>query len=97
MAADTLLIRQARFALMRDESGDFAEDVDIVIEGGRIAEIEAVEPSTHGARVVARARVDPGYRDRLLGDGNAAVVELDLDPGVNVLTALENTPQVHNV
>jgi 5-methylthioadenosine/S-adenosylhomocysteine deaminase len=39
MAADTLLIRQARFALMRDESGDFAEGVDIVIEGGRIAEI----------------------------------------------------------
>lgn len=39
MAADALLIRRARFALMTDESGAFAEDVDIVIEGGRIAEI----------------------------------------------------------
>ena len=52
-----------------------------------------------GARVVARAWVDPEYRKRLLANGKAAVAEL----GVSMprhhrhLVVLENTPQVQNV
>ena len=62
-----------------------------------IDKLENVEPSTHGARVVARAWVDAEFRSYLLNDGMAAVASLGLDPGFTILTALENTPRVHNV
>jgi nitrile hydratase subunit alpha len=52
----------------------------------------------HGARVVARAWVDPDYRERLLADGTAAVRELGIDGAeLNTLVAVENTPAVHNL
>jgi nitrile hydratase len=51
----------------------------------------------NGARVVARAWVDPAYRQRLLDDGSAAIAELGLDGNRNPLRVVENTPAVHNV
>jgi nitrile hydratase len=52
----------------------------------------------HGARVVARAWVDPDYRERLLADGRAAARELGIDPGpAPVLVAVENTDRVHHM
>jgi nitrile hydratase len=50
-----------------------------------------------GARVVARAWVDPAYRARLLADGSAAVAELGIDMEGVKLVVVENTPQVHNL
>jgi nitrile hydratase len=50
-----------------------------------------------GARVVARAWVDPAYRDRLLTNGSAAVSELGIDMEGVKLVVVENTPQVHNL
>jgi nitrile hydratase subunit alpha len=52
-----------------------------------------------GARMVARAWTDPGYRDRLLADGNAAAAELGFGAGTRgyLLKAVENTPAVHNM
>jgi nitrile hydratase len=51
-----------------------------------------------GARVVARAWVDPEYKARLLADGTAALKELDVSglQGEH-MHILENTPAVHNV
>ena len=63
----------------------------------KIAEVEAVDPETHGARVVARAWTDVGFRAALLADANGAVEGMGLDSGVTDLTALENTPRLHNV
>ena len=52
----------------------------------------------NGARVVARAWVDPAYRARLLADGLAATAELGVDVTIDEnLVVLENTPAVHNV
>jgi nitrile hydratase len=52
----------------------------------------------HGARVVARAWVDPDFRDRLLADGTAAVQELGIGGAeLNTLVAVENTAEVHNL
>jgi nitrile hydratase len=53
----------------------------------------------NGARMVARAWKDPGYRDRLLADGNAAAAELGFGAGTHgyLLKAIENTPAVHNM
>jgi nitrile hydratase subunit alpha len=51
-----------------------------------------------GARLVARAWVDDGFRARLLEDARGAALELDLDPGLSpVVVALENTETVHHV
>ena len=50
-----------------------------------------------GARVIARAWVDPEFRKRLLADGKRAVAEFGIDLEADRLIAVENTPQVHNV
>jgi nitrile hydratase len=52
----------------------------------------------NGARVVARAWVDPAYRTRLLDDGTAAIAELGFGgPEGEHLVVVPNTPTVHNV
>ena len=51
-----------------------------------------------GARLVARAWVDGGFKKRLLTDARQAALELDLDPGPSpVVIALENTETVHHM
>jgi nitrile hydratase subunit alpha len=52
----------------------------------------------NGAKVVARAWVDPAYKARLLQDASAAIAELGFS-GVQGedMMVLENTPKVHNV
>ena len=51
-----------------------------------------------GARLVARAWVDPDFKRRLLEDARAAALELGLDPGpAPVTVALENTESVHHL
>jgi nitrile hydratase len=52
----------------------------------------------NGARVVARAWVDPEYRGRLVRDGTAAIAELGFGGFEGgTMVALENTPEVHNI
>lgn len=52
----------------------------------------------NGARVVARAWVDPAYKQRLLEDGTAAIAELGFSGWQGEkLTVVENTPSVHNI
>ena len=52
----------------------------------------------NGARVVARAWTDPGYKARLLDNASAAIAEFGYS-GVQGedMVALENTPDIHNV
>jgi len=51
-----------------------------------------------GAKVVARAWVDPGFKRRLLTDTRAALSELGIDIGTLAeFCTVENTPKVHNV
>jgi nitrile hydratase len=49
-----------------------------------------------GARVVARAWVDPEFKRRLLADGPGACESLGIDVPKLRLLVVENTPQVHN-
>jgi nitrile hydratase len=52
----------------------------------------------NGAKVVARAWVDPAYKRRLLEDGTAAVAEFGfMGRQSEKLVVVENTPEVHNV
>ena len=51
-----------------------------------------------GARVVARAWVDPGFRRRLIEDANGAVGELGLSTtNLARLSVVANEPGVHNM
>lgn len=62
-----------------------------------IARAEAWSPR-NGARVVARAWLDPGYRKRLLADGTAACAELGYSgPQGEYIVVLEDTQELHNV
>ncbi len=71
------------------------DQLDVII--GRVV---SGSPAT-GARVVARAWVDPPFRERLLADANRAIEELDLSmssgPRPQRLTVVPNTPTTHNV
>jgi nitrile hydratase subunit alpha len=52
----------------------------------------------NGARVVARAWMDPAYKQRLLSNGVAAIGELGYSGWQGQeLQVVENTPQVHNI
>lgn len=48
-----------------------------------------------GARAVARAWRDPGYKRRLLGETTAALADLGVE--FDRLVVVENTPAVHNL
>lgn len=61
-----------------------------------VEELESPTPAV-GARVVARAWVDPEYKARLLENGTAACEELGIDMRGMHLVVVENTPEVHNV
>jgi nitrile hydratase len=62
------------------------------------AEVENMRSRTpeRGAKVVAKAWVDAGYRKRLLENGTKACEELGLDVPALKLVVVENTPQTHN-
>ena len=52
----------------------------------------------NGARVIARAWVDPAFRRRLLTDGTAAIAELGYGGSQGEhMVVLENGPKVHNL
>ncbi len=68
-----------------------ADDVRRAVE-----RIESWSPA-QGARAVARAWVDPGYKARLLADPNTALLELGIAPGAYKLIVVENTARLHNL
>src|SRR5215203_2823541 len=58
--------------------------------------VDAATPAA-GARMIARAWVDPAYKERLLADANAAAAEFGIDGGIIPVRAVESTPAVHNL
>jgi nitrile hydratase subunit alpha len=66
------------------------EQVDAAVEDMRSRTPE------RGAKVVARAWVDDGFKKRLLENGTRACEELGLDVPALKLLAVENTADVHN-
>ncbi|HEX2181747.1 MAG TPA: nitrile hydratase subunit alpha [Rubrobacteraceae bacterium] len=63
----------------------------------RIAYMESRSPE-NGARLVARAWVDPEFKELLLSDTKAAARELGIDASGPVeFVVVENTPEVHNL
>jgi nitrile hydratase len=68
-----------------------ADDLRRTIEA-----LDARSPAD-GARLVARAWLDPAFKARVLEEVNAAAGELGIDAGAIPIQALENTDRLHNV
>ncbi len=67
----------------------------------RAVELMDSRSPANGARLVARAWLDPGFKQRLLANGKEACKELGIDFGdvrlPTDLVVVENTKDVHNV
>lgn len=63
------------------------------------AQIEKMDSRTPalGASVVAHAWDDPGFKQRLLADGSAAIEEMGIAADGMKMVVVENTDEVHNV
>ena len=87
------------FQLMEISLRELLVEKGIVSEqaiGEAVADMRARTPE-RGAKLVARAWVDPAYRERLLENGTRACEELGLEVPALRLVVVENTPEVHNV
>jgi nitrile hydratase len=62
-----------------------------------LASLYADASPVNGALMAARAWADPGYRELLLSDGNAAAAELGFGPFSYQLRVVANTPELHNI
>ncbi|MCC7105007.1 MAG: nitrile hydratase subunit alpha [Chloroflexi bacterium] len=79
---------------------------ELLVERGLVTEediqqeidyIEARSP-LNGARLVARAWVDPSFKQRLLTDSKTACLEMGIDAsGINEFMILENTDKLRHV
>jgi len=88
------------FEMLEMSIGELLVERGLIGAGEIRRQIEVLDSRTPalGAKVVARAWVDAGFRERLLADGRAACEELGIsfydDTG---LIVLENTDHVHNL
>ena len=86
------------FQLMELSLRELLVEKGVVTEEEVAEEVEAMRKRGYerGARVVARAWVDAGYKQRLLANGTKACEELGLEIPALKLLVVENTPEVHN-
>ena len=86
------------FQLMEISLRELLVEKGVVSEEEVAEEVEAMRKRGYerGARVVARAWVDAGYKQRLLANGTKACEELGLEIPALKLLVVENTPEVHN-
>ena len=86
------------FQLMEISLRELLVEKGVVTEEELAEEVEAMRKRGYerGARVVARAWVDAGYKQRLLANGTKACEELGLEIPALKLLVVENTPEVHN-
>ena len=71
----------------------------VVTEAQVAAAVEDMRARTpeRGARVVAKAWVDPAFRLKLLDNGSQAIEEIGIDVPALKLVVVENTPAAHNM
>ena len=87
---ELMIMTDAVAELMMDKGYFTADDMRRTLEV-----IDSKSPA-EGARMIARAWLDPEFKARLLEDVNAAAAEMGIDAGVIPIRVIENTPEVHN-
>ena len=91
--------RLSYFQLMEVTLRELLVEKGVLTPGQVDSEVQAMRKRTpeRGARVVARAWVDPAFKQKLLENGSKACESMGIEvPGLH-LVAVENTPSVHNV
>jgi nitrile hydratase len=86
-----MAMTDAMAALLIEKGIFSADELRAVLE-----RIDEAEPGL-GARLVARAWVDPGFRGRLIEDTPAAAREMGIDTGAIPIKVVADEPGVHNV
>ena len=91
--SETELRQQALEALLAEKGLVSTDAIDAVV-----SYYENDVGPQNGARVIARAWVDPAYKARLLANGTPAIAELGYggEQG-QTMVVVENTPELHNV
>ena len=89
----------SEFEIMSRAMQEILEAKGVITAGQVRARMEQFEEDLpyRGSRVVARAWVDPAFKQRLLADGKAACTEFGIDLEADRLIAVENTSEIHNV
>ena len=87
------------FQLMEVSLRELLVEKGVVTEAQVTEEVEAMRQRSPaiGARVVAKAWADAGFKARLVANGTQGCVELGIEVPALKLVVVENTPEVHNV
>jgi len=87
------------FQLMEVSLRELLVEKGILTEAEVGDEVEAMRKRSPaiGARVVAKAWVDAGFKEKLLENGSQACVALGIEVGALKLVVVENTESTHNV
>ena len=87
------------FQLMEVSLRELLVEKGVVTESQVAAAVEDMRARTpeRGARVVAKAWVDPAFRMKLLDNGSQAIEEIGIDVPALKLVVVENTPAAHNM
>ena len=87
------------FQLMEVSLRELLVEKGILTEAEVGDEVEAMRKRSPaiGARVVAKAWVDAGFKEKLLENGSQACLALGIEVGALKLVVVENTESAHNV
>ena len=79
---------------------DLLLEKGVITEKDILSQIEYQEARSpaNGAKIVARAWLDPAFKERLIADSKAACAELEIDAtALNEFVVLENTEKVRHM
>jgi len=87
------------YVLMADAIRDLLIEKDVIKAGDVREQLEFMDSRSEdmGARIIARAWANPGFKERLLADGTKAIQEFDIPMLDAELVVVENTSDVHNM
>jgi nitrile hydratase len=87
------------FQLMEVSLRELLVEKGVVTEAQVTEEVKAMRERSPaiGARVVAKAWIDSGFKARLLANGTQGCTELGIEVAALKLVVVENAPAVHNM
>ena len=87
-----------RFQVMTEALVELLVEKEVVSADEFRSQLEKMDAKSpaEGAKMVARAWLDPEFRARMMTDVNSAAQELGIDAGHIPIRVVENTTKIHN-